>query len=131
MLLRNISIRTKLAPDLPRVAGDENKLEQIFVNLIINAAQSMDGDGTLTLRTEFGPDTNRVRIECSDTGCGIDKEHLGTIFEPFFTTKEPGKGTGLGLSICHGIVEQHGGTMAVESSKGQGSTFVIDLPAAP
>jgi signal transduction histidine kinase len=130
VLLRNISIETHLDPALPRVAGDENKLEQLFINLIINAAQSVDGSGTLTLRTEFAVDTSRIRIECSDTGCGIDKENLGRIFEPFFTTKEKEKGMGLGLSICHGIVEQHGGTIAVESSEGHGSTFITFLPIA-
>ena len=130
VLLRNISIETHLDPALPRVAGDENKLEQVFINLIINAVQSMNGTGTLTLRTEFAVDTSRVRIECSDTGCGIDDENLGRIFEPFFTTKEKEKGTGLGLSICHGIVERHGGTITVESSKGHGSTFTVFLPMA-
>jgi len=130
VLLRNITIQTDLDPALPVVAGDENQLEQVFVNLIINAAQSMDGRGTLTLRTELASDVNQVRIECLDTGCGITDEHLGRIFEPFFTTKKKDKGTGLGLSICHGIVQRHGGTMTVESSKGQGSTFTIRLPAA-
>jgi signal transduction histidine kinase len=130
VLLKNISIETRLDPALPRAAGDENKLEQLFVNLIINAVQSMNGTGTLTLRTEFSLDSSRVRIECSDTGCGIDEEDLGRIFEPFFTTKEKGKGTGLGLSICHGIVERHGGTITVESSRGHGSTFTIFLPVA-
>ena len=130
VLLRSISIETYLDPALPMVAGDENKLEQVFVNLIINAVQSMDGAGTLTLRTEFALDTGRVRIECSDTGYGIDEEHIGRIFEPFFTTKKKGKGTGLGLSICHGIVERHGGAITVESHKGHGSTFTIFLPVA-
>ncbi len=130
ILLRNISIETILDPALPLVAGDENKLEQVFINLIINAAQSMDGTGTLTLRTDFPGDTKRVRIKCSDTGCGIHEEHLSRIFEPFFTTKEKGKGTGLGLSICHGIVEQHGGTITVESSMEHGTTFTTFLPVA-
>jgi len=130
VLLRNISIETILDPDLPMVAGDENKLEQVFINLIINAAQSMNGTGTLTLCTEFAVDTSRVRIKCSDTGCGIHEEHLGRIFEPFFTTKEKGKGTGLGLSICHGIVEQHGGTITVESSMEHGTIFTTFLPVA-
>lgn len=130
VLLRNISIETHLGAALPQVVGDENKLEQVFVNLIINAAQSMDGGGTLTVRTECPHENSQVRIACSDTGCGIDEECLGRIFEPFFTTKERGKGTGLGLSICHGIVEQHGGTITVESSRGHGSTFTILLPVA-
>ncbi len=128
VLLRGISIHTCFDSHLPEVTGDENKLEQVFINLIINAAQSMDGTGTLTLRTDFVPATNRVRIECSDTGCGIDDKNLGRVFEPFFTTKTRGKGTGLGLSICHGIVEQHGGTITIESSKGEGATFTIFLP---
>ena len=130
ILLRNITIETHLDPVLPAVAGDENKLEQVFINLIINAVQSMNGSGTLTLRTEHGVDTGRVRFECSDTGCGIEEENIGRIFEPFFTTKEKGEGTGLGLSICHGIVERHGGTITVDSLKGQGTTFVILLPVA-
>ncbi|HID29377.1 MAG TPA: hypothetical protein EYP19_05170 [Desulfobacterales bacterium] len=130
ILLRNITIETHLDPVLPPVAGDENKLEQVFVNLIINAVQSMNGTGTLTLRTVDGVETGRVRIECSDTGSGIEEEDLGRIFEPFFTTKEKGEGTGLGLSICHGIVEQHGGTITVDSLKGHGTTFVILLPVA-
>jgi len=130
VLLKNISIKTFFEPGLPRAMGDENKLEQVFINLVINASQSMDGKGTLTLRTQFAVDIDRVKIECSDTGCGIDEDHLGRIFEPFFTTKEKGRGTGLGLSLCHGILEQHGGTIAVESEPGQGSTFTVLLPLA-
>ena len=130
ILLRNINIETHLDPVLPPVEGDENKLEQVFVNLVINAVQSMNGTGTLTLRTEHGVDTDQVRIECSDTGCGIEEENLGRIFEPFFTTKEKGEGTGLGLSICHGIVERHGGTISVDSLQGHGTTFAILLPVA-
>jgi signal transduction histidine kinase len=130
VLLRDVCIETFFASQLPQVRGDENKLEQVFINLIINAAQSMDGAGTLTLRTEFAPGRNSVRIECSDTGCGINHNNLGKVFEPFFTTKKKSKGTGLGLSICHGIVEQHGGTITLESSEGQGSTFTIFLPVA-
>jgi signal transduction histidine kinase len=130
ILLRDVSIDTFFASDLPQVRGDENKLEQVFINLIINAAQSMDGAGTLTLRTEFAPGRKSIRIECSDTGCGIHHDNLGRVFEPFFTTKKKSKGTGLGLSICHGIVEQHGGTITMESSEGHGSTFTIFLPVA-
>ena len=130
ILLRNITVKTHLDPVLPPVAGDENKLEQVFINLIINAVQSMNGTGTLTLHTKHEVETGRVRIKCSDTGCGIEEENLGRIFEPFFTTKEKGEGTGLGLSICHGIVERHGGTITVDSLKGHGTTFVILLPVA-
>jgi signal transduction histidine kinase len=128
VLLRNISIETELDPALPGVMGDENKLEQVFINLIINAAQSMNGNGKLTLRSGLAADMNRVKIECSDTGCGIEEENLGRIFEPFFTTKEEGKGSGLGLSLCHGILEQHGGTIVVDSVRGRGTTFTVFLP---
>jgi signal transduction histidine kinase len=128
VLLRNISIETELDPALPGVMGDENKLEQVFINLIINAAQSMNGNGKLTLCSGLAADMNRVKIECSDTGCGIDEENLGRIFEPFFTTKEEGKGSGLGLSLCHGILEQHGGTIVVDSVRGRGTTFTVFLP---
>ena len=128
VLLKRICIETSLERDLPKVHADENKLGQVFINLIVNAAQSMDGAGTLILRTEFVSDTNRVRIECSDTGCGIDTKNLDKIFDPFFTTKERGRGTGLGLSICHGIIEQHGGTITADSAEGKGSMFTILLP---
>ncbi|MBW2018811.1 MAG: hypothetical protein JRI58_01140 [Deltaproteobacteria bacterium] len=130
ILFKRVSIQTHFDPALPRVPGDENKLEQLFVNLIVNAGESIEGIGTLTLRTAFSLDTNRVRIDCSDTGSGITEENVGRIFEPFFTTKKRGKGTGLGLSISHGIVEQHGGTITVESRRGHGSTFTIFLPVA-
>ncbi|MBW2601056.1 MAG: GHKL domain-containing protein [Deltaproteobacteria bacterium] len=131
VLLRNITIHVDFEPALPRIQGQENKLEQVFINLMVNAAQSVDGNGSLTLRTRFNAETNLVSIEIADTGCGIDKKHLDKIFEPFFTTKEKRKGTGLGLSICHGIIEQHKGTFSVESSKGNGSVFTIFLPTSP
>jgi len=128
VLLRGISVKTQLDPNLPRIQGVENKLEQVFVNLITNAAQSMNGAGILCLQTAFDPETNQVRIECSDTGFGIDEGHLDRVFEPFFTTKEKGIGTGLGLSICHGIIEQHRGTITIQSFEGQGTVFTIFLP---
>ena len=128
VLLNGISIETTLDPALPKVMADENKLEQIFINLVVNAGQSMDGSGTLALRSEFLSETDQVRIQCEDTGCGIEAEDLDKIFDPLFTTKAKGKGTGLGLSICHGIVEQHGGTITVDSTRGIGSIFNVILP---
>lgn len=130
VLFRGISIQNRLDSALPTVKGDESKLGQLFMNLIINAGESMEGKGTLSLSTEYAPDRNEVRIACSDTGNGIPDENKGRIFEPFFTTKKRVKGTGLGLSISHGIVELHGGTISVESHRGRGSTFTICLPAA-
>ena len=130
VLLRDISIQTRFDTDLPKVSGDENRLEQVFTNVMINAAQSMDGTGTLTLRTEFAPATNTVRIECFYTHRGVDDRNAGEAYEPFCVPNKKGMGTGIGLSICHAIVEQHGGTITIESSKGHGSTFTIFLPVA-
>jgi signal transduction histidine kinase len=128
VLLKRVSIETSFDPDLPDVRAHENKLEQVFINLIVNAAQSMDGGGTLILRTGAETETKRIRIECLDTGCGIDDKDMDRIFDPFFTTKARGKGTGLGLSICHGIIEQHGGAITADSTKGKGSMFTVFLP---
>ena len=130
VLLRDVPIQTCFDSNLPRVTGDENKLEQVFTNVMISAAQSKDGTGTLTLRTEFAPATNTVRIECFDTGSGIDDRNPGRAFEPFHATNEEGMGSGIGLSICHAIVEQHGGTITIENSKRHGATFTIFLPVA-
>lgn len=130
VLLRHVSIQTDLDPKLPLISADENNLEQVFVNITINAAQSMNGKGVLLVRTDVVDSKRQVRIAFSDTGCGIGKEHMGEIFKPFFTTKDARNGMGLGLSICDGIVKQHGGTISVHSTKGEGSTFTVLLPMA-
>ncbi|MBW1744243.1 MAG: PAS domain-containing sensor histidine kinase, partial [Deltaproteobacteria bacterium] len=128
VLFKGISIESHLDPGLPNIKGDESKLGQLFMNLVINAGESMEGQGKLTLSTDLAPETNDVRIACSDTGGGIADEHKGRIFEPFFTTKKRLKGTGLGLSISHGIVELHRGTITVQSDREHGSTFTVFLP---
>jgi len=102
------------------------RLNQMFVNLIVNAIQATDKGGTITLRTWERND--RVIIQVSDTGCGIAPEHVTRIFDPFFTTKKPGEGTGLGLSVSYGIVHEHDGTIEVQSRPGHGSVFTISLP---
>jgi two-component system NtrC family sensor kinase len=110
--------------------GNANQLQQIVVNLLVNALQAMNGDGTVTIGTaETGP--GRVQLTVSDTGPGVRPEVAKRIFEPFFTTKPEGQGTGLGLSICYQIAEEHGGTIRVESAVDRGATFVLELPAAP
>jgi two-component system, NtrC family, sensor kinase len=123
-----IEIETHFKEDLPEIMGDRSRLEEVCLNLFINAADAMDGHGKLTIATETGTD-NIVRILVSDTGKGIEKEHLSHIFEPFFTTKEPGRGTGLGLSIAYGIIQKHNGSIDAESEPGKGTTFIISLPA--
>jgi PAS domain S-box-containing protein len=107
-----------------------SQINQVFMNLLVNAAHAIETQGTVTIRTRREGD-DKVCIEISDTGKGISPEHLNRIFEPFFTTKPVGKGTGLGLSLSYGIVQRHGGHIEVESVEGQGSTFRLLLPINP
>jgi two-component system, cell cycle sensor histidine kinase and response regulator CckA len=117
---------------VPAVEGDESRLGQVFLNLIVNAAQAIDAgdlpDGAITLSTTLEGD--RVVVEVADTGMGIEKTDLPHVFEPFFTTKPVGKGNGLGLTICRTIVASHGGDIRVSSDDGKGSTFRVSLPVA-
>ncbi|MBM3880475.1 MAG: HAMP domain-containing protein [Verrucomicrobia bacterium] len=127
-LFHNIRIVKRLAPDLPRVCIDPSQVQQVFMNLIINAAEAMSGAGQLTITSRHELAENAVEVGFADTGHGIKTEDLDRIFDPFFTTKEVGHGTGLGLAISYGIVEEHKGTITVESEEGQGATFTIRLP---
>ncbi len=126
-LFREIDVHWELAPEIPLVQGNRSQLEQVVLNLIINAGEAMEGRGVLTLRT-YASDDEMVILEVEDTGPGIPQELLSRIFEPFFTTKTGGKGTGLGLAICHGIVKRHGGEIEVESKPGEGALFRVKLP---
>lgn len=128
-LFLGIDITTSFAAGLPEVKGDRSRLEEVFLNFFVNAADAMDGRGELSISTGLSS-ANSVKIVVSDTGKGIDKAYLPHIFEPFFTTKEPGQGTGLGLSIAYGIIQQHNGIIDVESEPGKGTTFIISLPVA-
>jgi len=110
------------------VEADETQLEQVLVNLALNAKDAMEGAGTLTIAADVDAEARKVHILVSDTGCGMDEATRRRAFEPFFTTKPQGKGTGLGLSTVWGIVQSHGGTVTVESQPGRGSTFEIVLP---
>jgi len=125
----NIKVVTDLADDLPVTVADPGQLQQVFLNLIINAETEMKlahGKGKLVIKTDYT--SNNIRISFKDSGPGIAKENLKKIFDPFFTTREVGHGTGLGLSICHGIVSEHGGKIYAESQLGKGATFVVELP---
>jgi signal transduction histidine kinase len=123
---KGIRLVKDLSPRMPQLAVDSNKLEQVFLNLIMNAVQAMDGGGTLTVRTRCGERTCSLSV--SDTGKGIPHDVMPRIYDPFFSTKGVGEGTGLGLTVSKAIVEQHGGEMAVETSE-QGTTFTVSLPA--
>lgn len=131
--LANVTIRSDCSGPLPDVAVDVDEIKQVLLNLSNNAFHAMPAGGTLTIaclteRDESGRD--RVLVSISDTGQGIPEEHLDKIFDPFFTTRAEGEGTGLGLSISYMIIQNHGGTIEVESRRGAGATFRIALPAA-
>ncbi len=116
--------------DLPDVECLPSEINQIIMNLLVNAAQAMDGHrrGTITIRTAYDESDGQIRIEVADDGCGIPPENAARIFDPFFTTKPIGQGTGLGLSLSYGIVRKHHGDIAVHSQPGKGTRFVVRLP---
>jgi signal transduction histidine kinase len=127
--VNNIEVIRKYASDLPEIMVDYFQIQQVFLNLIINAEFFMTEAhrrGTLTISIEKAD--HAVKVSFADDGLGIPRENLKRIFDPFFTTKEVGKGTGLGLSICHGIITEHGGKIYAESEVGKGATFIIELP---
>jgi len=123
---RNIDIERHLEEGLPEILSDPDQVQQVFINIILNAAEAMNKGGKLTIASSLSANRELINITFADTGPGIPEDRRERIFEPFFTTKE--HGTGLGLSISYGIVEQHGGTISVESHIGQGSTFTVQLP---
>jgi len=126
VLFLNIEIERRLDPDLPRVMVDPSQIQQVLMNLVINAAEAMDGSGRLSLRSRrtYGD----VEVEIADTGPGIAAEDVERVFDPFFSTKEASHGTGLGLAISYGIISEHDGSISVESPPGGGATFVVRLP---
>jgi signal transduction histidine kinase len=121
-----IQVRKELSAQPPIVQGIEYKLQQVFLNLFMNARDAMPKGGWLTIATRAAGDT--ATIEVGDTGSGIPADQLSRIYDPFFTTKDIGKGTGLGLSITYGIVQEHGGTITCDSVIGQGTRFKLTLP---
>jgi len=125
---RNIVIEKKLEENLPDILSDTDQVQQVFINIILNSAEAMVKGGMLTIRSRLSQTGEYIQIEFSDTGPGIPEVNKERIFDPFFTTKE--HGTGLGLSISYGIIEQHGGTITVESTLGSGATFIIQLPVS-
>jgi len=145
--LEKIEIVKDYTPSLPQVLANRNRLQQVFMNLIINAMDAMnpvrnfvsprtkhdisngvkENKGELKVETK-NDNNNSVKVLIRDSGCGIPKENLPRIFDPFFTTKAPGKNTGLGLFIAYGIIKDYQGNIAVESVPGKGTTFTIALP---
>ena len=125
--IHKIALHKDIADNLPRINGDLHKLQQVFLNLIINAEQAIGEYGSVCVKAR-ATDDGYIRTDISDTGPGIAPEHLDRIFDPFFTTKGAGKGTGLGLAIVYGIVEKHGGYIEIASKLDEGTTFSVYLP---
>jgi two-component system NtrC family sensor kinase len=124
---QNIQIVKDFNPNIPKLLIDADQIQQVFMNILLNAADAMGGNaGVLTIKTALRD--GKAEISFTDTGCGIPQEHLSKLFDPFFTTKQTGKGTGLGLAISYGIIQSHNGEIEVESEVGKGSTFRIKLP---
>jgi signal transduction histidine kinase len=131
MGLSQVRLEKELSPALPTVIGNGNQIEQVLINMMINAQQAMDGaPGSIRIWTALS-ETGEVEIRIKDSGPGIPKEIQAKIFEPFFTTKGVGKGTGLGLSVSYGIIKDHKGDIRLESEPGLGTEFIITLPTAP
>ncbi len=125
--LNNLDVELNYSPEAIIIYGDVNQLQQVFLNMILNAIDATEEGGQIRISTSGGDDDAQIKFE--DTGCGIAPENLDKVFEPFFSTKSPGKGTGLGLSICYGIIEEHKGKILVSSEGvGKGATFAIILP---
>jgi signal transduction histidine kinase len=128
-IFHNVRVERDLAAGLPRVVADASQLQQVFVNILMNAVQAMAERGTLAIGARQDVDRGDVVLTFRDTGCGIPPDQIDHVFDPFFTTKGSGEGTGLGLSIAYGIVSRHKGSIGVESEPGVGTTFTIRLPA--
>ena len=127
-LFQNIEIIKALNPNLPRIMGDKSQLQQVFINLTLNAAEAMEDGGKLIVNSSVSGGS--VKIEFTDSGSGIPPEHIEKIFEPFFTTKSEKDGTGLGLAVSHGIITKHKGTISFDSKINGGTTFTVKLPVS-
>ncbi len=126
-----MTLDLSLDPELRLVRGDDRQLQQVILNLVVNAEHAMLGTATKRLAIRTTNESDRVVMEITDTGTGMTPEVQKRIFEPFFTTKPEGRGTGLGLSVSYGIITAHRGTLDVSSARGKGSTFRLSLPAEP
>ncbi len=123
---RNIAIETRLDPALPEIAADRDQLRQVMLNIVLNAAEAMNGDGSITVSSRSVPERQAAELRVADTGPGIPDDVRDKLFEPFFTTKA--SGTGLGLAIAYGIVQSHGGTITVDREPGRGTRITLELP---
>lgn len=131
----HIKIVRQYEPDLPNVTVDSNRLKQVFVNLLLNAFDAMKSGGTVTIRVESIMNEKKkkrhLRIVLADTGCGIPESKIEKVFDPFYTTKNTPGNTGLGLSVTRGIIDQHGGSIRIESEVDRGTRVIVEIPADP
>jgi signal transduction histidine kinase len=128
--IAGVKVSTDLDPNLPDLVGSEDQLQQVFMNLISNAAEAMESrdGGRLSIETKHVLRKDKLEVDFKDTGIGIPDENIPKLFEPFFTTKRKGKGVGLGLSVAYGIIQEHGGSIYVKSTEGKGTTFHLKFP---
>ena len=126
MLFPILNIERYFAGDIPEIMVDKDQIQQVFINLILNASDAMPNGGDIKILSRIIENGEYIEVRFADNGLGISEENKHKIFDPFFTTKE--NGTGLGLSITYGIVEQHGGIINLESELGKGTTFIVLLP---
>ena len=127
----DIHIIKEFDTSIPQILLDGNQMQQVIMNIILNAADAMPDGGTITIKSSLSKEDNFIEVKIADTGCGIPKELIDRIYDPFFTTKESKKGTGLGLAVSYGIIKKHQGFILVESEEGKGTTFIIRLPINP
>jgi two-component system, NtrC family, sensor kinase len=130
VMLAGVNLEVDAPEELPAVTGNLRNLQQVFMNLLLNAIAATPAGGNIRVLAQDEPG-DMVRLEVRDTGSGMSPETLQHIFEPFYTTKEVGRGTGLGLAVTYAIVKRHGGRIEAHSEPGQGSTFTVRLPKAP
>jgi signal transduction histidine kinase len=128
--LSKVKVKGEIAANLPPIYGDRQQLQQVFLNIVLNALDAMPKGGTLSVSCGTTSDRELVAVDFADTGVGIPEHRISEVFNPFFTTKAGAKGTGLGLSVSLGIIRQHGGDMKVQSEVGKGTTFSVLLPVA-
>ena len=127
-IFHDVKVARRFDPNIPSTVMDESQMQQVFMNLILNAVDAMEGHGSITIETRHSRERRELQIRITDTGCGIPADIRESIFDPFFTTKDPGKGTGLGLAVTWKIIQTHRGRLEVESEVGKGTTFTILLP---
>ncbi|MFC1584581.1 sensor histidine kinase [Fibrobacterota bacterium] len=125
----DVIFNLNLGKDLPPVKVGKEHLTQVIINIMVNASQSMESKGTISINTSYDQKTQMVSLKCADTGPGIPSENLGRVFDPFFTTKAPGEGTGLGLSVSYGLIKMYNGEISVQSKESEGTTFTLILPS--